>query len=315
MALTPGERIDLKKDIAATLGQQDWRDVDLTLEEFGFPVSDEWGGDDREGYVLAMLRTVNKDAPLIQLHSYLHPRAVEAAPPQPEAFDDPTNPWSGSGLRLFLSHVNASAEAAGALRSELAKRSVDAFVAHDAIEPTEDWKKIILYALRSCDACLALLSPGFRESKWYDQEVGYCMARGRLVIPVEFGVTPYGFLGDYQALPVKKGHGEVEISLAVFELLVRKPQSRGAMARALVQRWAETDSWENARENYSFLKKVPAEAWTQQLATEVWEARDRVYHLKTANLDWKDSDKAVQELFEGLPYDRPSSGVDDDLPF
>lgn len=89
---------------------------------------------------------------------------------------------------------------------ELAKRSIDAFVAHDSIEPTEDWKAVILHALASCDACLALLTPGFHESVWCDQEVGFCIARDVLVIPLNFGLMPYGFFGSYQALSVHKGH-------------------------------------------------------------------------------------------------------------
>jgi len=176
---------------------------------------------------------------------------------------------------LFISHISRYAEHAGALREELAKRSIDAFVAHDAIEPTAEWIEVIRDALRSCDGCLAFLTPGFRESAWTDQEIGFCMARDLLVIPVEYGLVPYGFLGRYQALPVKKNHDAANIALSVLDLLVRKSRSRAAMAKALVDRWAQTSSWDAARENFSFLRKIPTEAWTQQLVDQVWEARER----------------------------------------
>ena len=318
MALSPGERVDLKKRIAETLGQQEWRDIDLTLSEFGFPISDEWRGDERSDYVLAMLGPGAADGALAQLDGYLHPTDAPSAPPQPEAFDDPADPWSGQGLRLFLTHHSDYREAAAALREELAKRSVDAFVAHDSIEPGEEWENVILYALRSCDACLALLTPDFNESPWADQEVGFCMARRLLVIPVEFGLVPYGFLGRYQALPVRRGQDQADIALGVFELLVRKPQSRDAMARALVGRWVNTGSFDGARENYSFLRKIPDEAWTQQLVTEVWEARERNVDLREASINWQSSEDALQALFRDLPYSRPSkagSAADDDIPF
>ena len=316
MTLSPGERIEVKKAIADALGRQEWRDIDLTLHEFGFPTTDQWeGGNDPSDYVLDMLRA-SDDQALLQLQSYLRPTAVEAAGPQPEAFDDPANPWSGIGFRLFLSHISRYAEQAGALRAELAKRSVDAFVAHDAINATEEWEDVIRYALRSCDACLALLTPGFRESDWTDQEVGFCLARNLLVIPLEFGQTPYGFLARVQALPVKKGQSQADISLAVFELLARKPESRDAMARALVQRWANTTSWGDARENYGFLKMIPPEAWNQQLVNEVWNARDRVHDLETANINWQSSDVALANLFTDLPFTRPAPPrSDDDIPF
>jgi hypothetical protein len=88
------------------------------------------------------------------------------------------------------------------------------------------------------------------------------------------------------------------------------------MARALVSRWENTGSWDAARENYSFLKKVPEEAWTQQLVNDVWSARERNHQLKTANINWKDSDKALEALLVSLPFTRPSPGADeDDIPF
>lgn len=307
MTLTTGQRIDIKKKIAETLEQQEWSDSDLTLDEFGFPTDDRWNGTKIE-YVVAMLRGASNES-LIQLDGYLHPKAGPTPTPQPEQFDDPANPWSGEGFRLFVSHVHAHAKQAGHLRKELAARSIDAFVAHDAIEPVEDWQNVILYALGSCDACLALLTPGFRESAWTDQEVGFCMARGLLVVPVEFGLTPYGFLGKYQALAIKKGQAYADIALAVFELLARKEQSSASMARALVARWAATSSWDGARENYGFLLKVPPGAWSQQLVNETWQARDRNYDLRTASINWKDSDKALDELFAGLPFSRPTTSA------
>jgi hypothetical protein len=194
----------------------------------------------------------------------------------------------------------------GALRTELAKRSIDAFVAHDSIEPTEDWQTVIPVCPAELRRCLALLKPGLRESDWTDEEVGFCMARERLVIPVEFGLTPYGLLGKYQALRIKKERTEAGIALSVFELLVGKRESRDAMAGALVARWPSTGSWDGTRENYSFLTKLPPEVWTQQLVDEIWQARERNYNLQTANVTWKDSDQALHDLFRGLPFSWPS---------
>jgi hypothetical protein len=312
MSLSPGERIELKKSVAASLGQQEWSDMDLILDEFGFPISDSWEGD-RSSYVMSMLYRADDEA-LAQLHSYLRPSSLPPASPQPDAFDDPANPWSGTGFRLFLSHVTSHAEHAGALRQELARRSVDAFVAHDSISPTEDWKNVILYALSTCDACLALLTPGFKESNWTDQEVGYCIARGLLVIPLEFGVTPYGFLGTHQSLKVRPGQSQIDLALSVSELLVRKPQSTEAMTRALVQRWRLTDSYEAARENYSLLRGVPGESWNQSLVTEVWDTWANNSQVRDANIDWRPCEEALVGLFKDLPYKRPTS-PDESVPF
>jgi hypothetical protein len=310
MTLSPGERIDLKKRIVSTLGDQSWQNIDLTLHEFGFPTQTDWEGR-TEPYVLAMLED-GREPDLLALDSYLHPSSVPAAAPQPVTFDDPSNPWSGPGLRLFISHCHQHAEKAGSLREELAKRSVDAFVAHTSIAPTEEWEQVILAALRTCDACIALVSPEFSESVWCDQEIGFCLARNVLIVPVAYGKVPYGFVGRFHALDADRRKVS-DVALQIFELLARKPQSQDAMARALIQRWKDTTSWDAARENYSFLKKIPAEVWTQQLVNEVWLARDHVYDLRTASIDWKSSEHAVESLFEDLPFERRQQ--DEDVPW
>jgi hypothetical protein len=306
MALTPGDRIDLKRRISQTLSQQEWNVVDLTLDEFGCSTEEDWRGG-TDAYIVAMLRGCS-DEVLTQLDRYLHPSASAPVEPQPATFDDPTNPWIGAGLRLFLSHVHPYAEHVGEIRKSLARRSIDAFVAHDAIEPTEDWKQVILNALGSCDACMAFLTPDFSASVWCDQEVGFCIARNRLVIPVDYGQTPYGFLGDFQSLKVKKGQDADDIALAVFELLLRKSQTRELMAQALVRRWVSTGSFDEARENYGLLRRIPKDVWTQAAVDDVWEARERNSELRHANINWRDSVDALDALFNDLPFKRPAPG-------
>jgi hypothetical protein len=73
MALTPGQRIDAKKRIAETLGQQGWAHIDLTLGEFGFPTTENWRGVGGVDYVLDMLRESKRDEALVDLDAYLHP--------------------------------------------------------------------------------------------------------------------------------------------------------------------------------------------------------------------------------------------------
>ncbi len=314
--LTHADRIAVKKRIASTLGQQSWLDIDLTLEEFGFPTSNDPDGGEAS-YVLNMIRHGGSDESLQELDGYLHPTEAPVASPQPKSFEDPSNPWSGNGFRLFISHIEKNKTMAGDLREELAKRSVDAFVAHDSIEATEDWIDIIKYALGSCDACVALLTPGFKESNWTDQEVGFCIARSLLVIPVGAGITPYGFLGRYQALPVNKDSTTSDIALAIFELLARKQESKHAMAASLVQRWASSSSFDAARENYGFLRMVPDSAWNQPLVNELWEALRHNGQLQQLNIKGKSPEMALAALFEDLPFSVPTSILADlnDIPF
>ena len=73
------------------------------------------------------------------------------------------------------------------LRSHLAERDIEAFVAHESIQVSQKWEDVLQVGLRTCDAVIALLTPDFKESDWTNQEVGIAIAHGKLVVPLQFG--------------------------------------------------------------------------------------------------------------------------------
>jgi hypothetical protein len=50
------------------------------------------------------------------------------------------------------------------------------------------------------DGFVAIMTDGFHDSFWTDQEVGFALACGVPVIALRMGKDPYGFLGKFQAL-------------------------------------------------------------------------------------------------------------------
>ena len=44
------------------------------------------------------------------------------------------------------------------------------------------------------------LSDDAHVSEWLDQETGWALARGLLIIPVNIGLNPYGFAARYQSI-------------------------------------------------------------------------------------------------------------------
>ena len=50
------------------------------------------------------------------------------------------------------------------------------------------------------DGFAALMTKNFHDSNWTDQEIGFALGRGVMVIAVNLGRNPYGFIGDMQAL-------------------------------------------------------------------------------------------------------------------
>ena len=101
--------------------------------------------------------------------------------------DAATRVWGGSGFRLFLSHKSEVKKETAALKDRLALFGVSAFVAHEDIHPTREWQNEIENALHTMDAFAALLTHGFHDSDWTDQEVGFALALGVPVIAVGLG--------------------------------------------------------------------------------------------------------------------------------
>ncbi len=75
-----------------------------------------------------------------------------------------------------------------------------AFVAHEDIAPTTDWLNEIRKALNTCHAFTALICEEFPKSRYCDQEVGFAMQRGILVMPIRLEGDPYGFMAPLQGV-------------------------------------------------------------------------------------------------------------------
>lgn len=108
--------------------------------------------------------------------------------------------WGEGVLRVFISHVAKDKEFAAGLKVSLGRRGMASFVAHEDIEPMREWELEIERALFSMNVLVALLTEGFSESKWTDQEVGVAVGRRVPIVPIKMGKDPYGFMAKYQAI-------------------------------------------------------------------------------------------------------------------
>ncbi|MCS6245239.1 MAG: toll/interleukin-1 receptor domain-containing protein [Opitutus sp.] len=154
--------------------------------------------------------------------------------------------WPVSRFRLFLSHLAVHKVAVSRLKQELAWRGVAAFVAHEDIEPSLEWRNEIELGLRSMHALATLLTPAFRESPWTDQEVGWALGRGLLVLPVRLGIDPYGFGGKYQGVSGTLEQPAV-LASAIVDALLLNPQTHGEMRRSLVSSFEAATSFQMAK--------------------------------------------------------------------
>ena len=132
MPLSASQRVALIKEIARRLCNEDWSMIDVALEQFGLPTSDQWGSSG-EPYVLEMIKRAQDQALIdLALHVGYHFEASVAG------IDPPF--WRKGMLRLFISHLAAHREFAKQLQEALLDYGISAFVAHSDIEPTKEWQ-------------------------------------------------------------------------------------------------------------------------------------------------------------------------------
>ena len=241
----PSERIKHIKEISKELAKEDWALLDLTLKQFGFPTTDQWGGD-KENYVVEMISESNDDS-LLELAKHLGVASQLETTKEPDF-------WAATEARVFISHLTSHKKETYELKEELEAYGISAFVAHDDIEPTKEWQMEIELALASMDALVALLTPGFCESRWCDQEVGVAIGRQLPIISVRIDQDPHGFIGKYQAL---QGYGRSPAQLAdeIFHIFVVNPIIGPRITDGLVQQLAQSDSFNRSKELIGYIKE------------------------------------------------------------
>lgn len=196
--------------------------------------------------------------------------------------------WRPNAIRVFMSHISEHKAQVGELASLLEDYGFSAFVAHDAIAPTEDWQNVIRDALSTCHVLVAFLTPGFHESVWTDQEVGWAMGRGALIVPVNVGAGPYGFLARYQAAasPPSATLLTRAIATAVF-----RSQSQaaahltGLMVDVIVQAFSLDASFNHTRACFALVQMVPHTFWNESHFDRMTKAAQENRQLRDCNLD------------------------------
>ena len=157
-----------------------------------------------------------------------------------------------SGFRVFISHRVEDKVKATELKRQLAKCGITAFVAHEDIEPSKEWMTTIENALLSMDAFVAMVTEGYNDKFWTQQEVGfaYCMnkMKGVPFVSIRMGDDPKGFFGYVQAFsPQTDDYAE-----SLCEKWINHPRMIDSRIIALKNSSCYTDS---AR-YYELLKKT-----------------------------------------------------------
>lgn len=241
--MNPGERIDAILEIVRVLEGEDWATVNLYLESFDVPTDNWWHGDNRS-YLIAMLK-LGAEQSLSNLYQFVTNN--QDGSEGPNIF--------GQEFLLFVSHLAPQKFFAAEISGALSRYGIRTFVAHDEINPGTEWIQEIQSALSSCNALLALHHPGFAESDWTAQEVGWVLGRGLPIVSVRLGEDPRGFISPIQAIagsPDKEASRLVEEVVAV---LMNESRTRASLVNAVVRKISKSTSWDQTNQLFRFLDR------------------------------------------------------------
>ena len=222
--------------------------------------------------------------------------------------------WVVGHFRLFLSHLSLIKEKTAGLQNALYPYGIAAFVAHEDIQPTQEWQLEIEKALFTMDALAAILTPGFKDSNWTDHEVGVAIGRDVLVIPIRRGLDPYGLIGRYQGI---QGNGKTirQVAQALFSALARNAKTKERILDVLVDLFLFGNTDDEAVRRLALIRTVD-NIPTKHL--------DRLRNNTVNNSVLMGSPQITNELNEllarngidPLPKDEPRDHViDDGIPF
>lgn len=172
-------------------------------------------------------------------------------------WEDTPKAWRPGRYRLFASHSSEDKRLVGDVRRALDPLGIDLFVAHDNIDPGDEWIEALKSALATCHGVSAFLTPDFRESKWTDQEVGIAFGRNVTILPHKLhdDVSPYGFIGKFQALRERTPE---KIADEIFSVLLDSAWI--VLAEGLVNELEDADSFDEANaaaERIGALRRFP----------------------------------------------------------
>lgn len=238
--MNPAERIEAIKEIAGAMADWKFDEVALVLGQFEMPVGPYSIGDDMQQYVTSMVESSASDR-LEGLSDYVQSPGVGDRRGSAETA---RGPWEKVGfLHLFISHVHTVKGTVSEISRELLDYGIEGFVAHVDIKPSQEWLSTIEAGLRTSDAAVAYMTENFPSSQWTDQEMGFVFAQDKLIVPIEAGQLPYGFVSRYQAITGASGKSPAEIAQLIFNVLVAHERTAEQMSDALIAALVQSTSF------------------------------------------------------------------------
>ncbi len=164
---------------------------------------------------------------------------------------------------MFLSHVESGKQDATHLRETLDMFGIATFLSFESIAPTENWSQKIEKALSSMNILLALVTEGFNESQWANQEVGVAFGRNVPIVSIKKGGPPGGLLAQFQAIDANQKDGE-EMAIEFINTLFQQKEINSVATDAFVEFVSNSNSLAKSTKISPLVKHINNLTDTQQ---------------------------------------------------
>jgi hypothetical protein len=141
-------------------------------------------------------------------------------------------------MRAFMSYQTADKEIAARVAAILQEFDCTAFMAHEHIEVSGEWRLEILREIETADLFVPILSVNYYNSIWCKQESGIAAFRKMAIIPLSTdGAIPQGFIAHIQSTRVDPaapkytdllpGIAKHDVSFVIDKLVAKVGKSGG----------------------------------------------------------------------------------------
>jgi hypothetical protein len=311
------DKIKLIDMIASVLQEQmTFSEIDSYFETYKIPTNHTPSYNSKKVYVKEVLPKIPDDI-ILKIAEELEIKHSYGQVQIKEKFiiRENSSLWKPGHYKLFLSHLASFKVTISQLKNELEKYGISSFVAHEDIEPAKEWQVEIEKGLFSMDALCAILMPGFNDSKWTDQEIGFAIGRELLIIPVRRDLDPYGFIGKYQGIQAK-GKNIGEVAEAIFNIISTHEKTKSLYISNIVDLLLLSNNINDIRNRINSINKIdnfPIEK-AKQIHEGITENKNfnKPETLKLINALFSKNDL---EKVSKSNFDHSDSQVYDDLPF
>ena len=140
-------------------------------------------------------------------------------------------------IKIFISYSSKDKYFAGDLKNCFEEFvGFDLFLAHDDLNPSDDWFQEILINLKKTDFVMPLISQNLMNSHFANQEIGFALGINKKIIPISVdGTDPYSLIHNTHAYKCKEWnwHTLVDAVNQIYLLFIYQSKFRSYQKRAM----------------------------------------------------------------------------------